>query len=92
VALDDHWKFRFYVEEVKKWKKWKGKRAGSPEEKPALFLSAAFIGARHASPVHVSQKSICALNFTNRGCRVDCGASQFADGLVVLIVGLNAWL
>jgi hypothetical protein len=38
------------------------------------------------------QKSICALNFTKRGCSVDCGASQFADGLVVLIVGLNAWL
>ena len=37
-------------------------------------------------------KSICVLNFTKRGCNVDCGASQFADGLVVLIVGLNAWL
>ena len=60
-------------------------RAGCREDVGRVLLPA-------TRPLCQFQKSICALNLMKRGCSVDCGASQFADGFVVLIVGLNAWL
>jgi hypothetical protein len=73
------------VEELEKWKKWKSKladqsgRASPPKEDRPLTTS-------YRLPPTGYQKSICALNFTKRGCNTEFGVNQ------LFVVGENAWL